>query len=140
MNNWLKNAIIKHKITKTMSEISTSNYDEENNMIVKFEEFIGAIKPNIVGLKVQQALPRIIVGIRSYFLSLGESKANIQENKITGNALNFEITKQLPDTYEEIDLTDARIAIAIKDDKIIVYQFIEEVGWLNLVNAEASSK
>lgn len=123
-----------------MSEIQTLNYNEENNLILRFEELIGAIKSNIAGLNVQQAMPRIIVGIRSYFLSLGEPKANVKEYKNTGDAMNLEITQQLPDTHEKIDLTDAKIAIAVKDDMVIVYQYIEEVGWLELVNAEASSQ
>jgi hypothetical protein len=118
-----------------MSELQTSNYDEENNQIVRFEELIGSIKPYIEGLKIQDAIPRIIVGIRSYFLSLGESKTKIKEYKNTGEAINLDITKQLPEINEEIKLTDAQIAIAVKDEMIIVYQYIEGAGWLALVEA-----
>ncbi|MFC1647649.1 hypothetical protein ACFL10_01490 [Patescibacteria group bacterium] len=123
-----------------MGEKQTPGHDEESNLTLKFEELIGAIKPAILGLDVSQAMPRIKQAIRAYFLAIGKSMVDIKGNESVSDWQNLEIISDFPELHEIFELADNTIAIAAKEDTIVVYQFIGKNRWVHLITAQSKLK
>lgn len=112
-----------------MNELNTPRYEDENDITTNFEELIAAIVPYIKGLNLTDAIPRIRQGVRGYFVNIGKPLTNFDEN-------NLSRTRELPQRNHIFILNDARIAIALENETITIYQDMGE-DWLKFITCSA---
>jgi len=112
-----------------MNELNTPRFEDENDLTTNFEELVAAIAPYIKGLNLADAIPRIKQGVRGYFINFGKSLTKFEEN-------NLSRTQELPQPNQIFMLNDSRIAIAVENENICIYQDMGE-DWLKFLICSA---
>lgn len=125
-----------------MSGPDAARYEDESDLVLKFEELINVINPTINGKNVEQGTRILQIGIRAYFFELGFNVTKIIDSDESRKIIvkgQENIISELPNISHEFQLTDGTLAVSLVDEKIMIYQKVAEGKWLIIATAEVSS-